>query len=378
MDPNSPLQPIDSVTLRPRGLLRIVPVAFLSAWLCAWAFGEWFGLSLAAGALHSFGLLPELHGMMKAATPHAAALPVIGFAALWLTLWTLGGFGASWTLAGLLAGRDEIAWDRESVEVRHAIGPFGSTTRFALADVMRSSSIPRFGLTARVGGQRRSLTTFGTATEREALYARLAATWQATQTAGGTAVASAFADVPGDGALPRSWIAAPDVSGQLALREGPGAKRLVVTVLLGFATALGIAVWRNVVAQAGLSGPLLPLAGVGLLSFFALLLAALAGSAALTRRSWRSSPGSLTEIVAWPGGSRERTWTSARLALELSTDSDGDDTWRLAIHGEGAPVANVAGPSTRPAELVQVGRWLSRQTGFPFDEMPGARSSAAS
>src|SRR5262252_8922516 len=120
------VEPGDSgqqVTLHASGILRFLPAAFLAAWLCGWAVGEWFALRLLATMLRQllgpgFALpwLPVVGGRF----PSGPALPIfIVFVLFWLSLWTFGGIGAARQFLGLLFGRDVVRWGEDALEIEH-------------------------------------------------------------------------------------------------------------------------------------------------------------------------------------------------------------------------------------------------------------------
>jgi hypothetical protein len=115
-------------------LVRLVPAAFLCVWLCGWAMGEYF----AGGAL--LGLVaerwaPGLHvaGMPRFSGPTGdMALPVMGFLAVWLVGWTLGGCLAIGSVLALLLGVPVLRWDATGIGLDTHVGPFVSRKRLTL------------------------------------------------------------------------------------------------------------------------------------------------------------------------------------------------------------------------------------------------------
>jgi hypothetical protein len=112
-------------------LVRLIPAAFLCVWLCGWALGEYF----AGGALATLvaerwapgaalGLLPRFHGPSG-----DMALPVMGFLALWVTGWTIGGVAAFSQLLSLLFGVPVLRWSAAGVVLDTRVGPFATHRR---------------------------------------------------------------------------------------------------------------------------------------------------------------------------------------------------------------------------------------------------------
>src|SRR5215471_9190155 len=135
-------EPSDSgtqVTLRASGVLRFLPAAFLSAWLCGWVVGEWFALRLLATVLRK-GLgtdvlaswFPDVGGRL----PSGPGLPVFaGFILLWLALWTFGGMAALQQVFALLFGCERVRWGGDAVEIERSALWFVTVTRLPARDI---------------------------------------------------------------------------------------------------------------------------------------------------------------------------------------------------------------------------------------------------
>ncbi|HTE16793.1 MAG TPA: hypothetical protein VK689_00255, partial [Armatimonadota bacterium] len=151
------------VTLRPRGWGRWVGIAFLLAWLAAWAVGEivvlYVVVQAAAQGLHGIFFS---HGM-----PGLFAIGVACFVLVWLALWTLGGIGAATTVLRLAWGADIFTVDSTGWTFRQVVGPFGRLRRFEAGAVERMGLRKRdAALVAEAAGRTEVLTTLGTPDER--------------------------------------------------------------------------------------------------------------------------------------------------------------------------------------------------------------------
>ncbi len=180
-------------------LVSMIPAAFLCVWLCGWAMGEYF----AGGALvtllaerwapgAALGLLPRFHGPSR-----DMALPVIGFLALWVTGWTIGGLFAIRQLVSLLFGVPVLRWSAAGVVLDTQVGPFVTHRRLTWVKAERmlgggaaagAAQVPESPQAASVARAARSLAGMGLEdADRETLlgWLREARAEAATATAGG-------------------------------------------------------------------------------------------------------------------------------------------------------------------------------------------------
>lgn len=67
---------------------------FLCLWLCGWAVGEVFAITILAAGMFGGGQILN--------APGGGGVFVTGFLLLWLTMWTIGGATAIWTLVNLV------------------------------------------------------------------------------------------------------------------------------------------------------------------------------------------------------------------------------------------------------------------------------------
>lgn len=386
----SPIAP--PVTLRAQGFMRLLPAAFLAFWLCGWFVGEMFALAAVAGALHSLFGFPVPAWLARVHTPANAAIPILAFLAVWLTFWTMGGVGAMAAFAGLLWGSEEVAWDAEQIEVRQRAFPFSRSVRVPWADVWRvEASRAGFGklsgsivgsVTAMTARGRKPIATMGSTDERAALAEQLRGALGTIRpdAAHDPRAAAPFARaMSGDAAaLPARWKAEPDESGQLALVQPVGPLRIGGVMLAGFGAVLALIGW-NVARRSSVadwdSGQW---AAVLLLAAFAAALFVGATVMAATRRSLHARGGGLVDRTVRFGRTSERQWMPARLELQSSRDSDGDEWWKLVVSGPGATPVTLESHINDPGPALALGRWLSERGGLPFEDASlDSRSPAA-
>jgi hypothetical protein len=112
-------------------LVRLLPAAFLAAWLCGWAAGEYFAGSALVRMLAErwapgvdLGMLPRFH-----APSGDAAVPILVFLTVWVTAWTFGGIFAIRQLLTLLFGEPVLCWSAAGVSLDTVMGPFRSRRR---------------------------------------------------------------------------------------------------------------------------------------------------------------------------------------------------------------------------------------------------------
>lgn len=348
--------------LRAQGWLRLLGVPFLLFWLCGWAAGEAFALSMFLPlARWADRLPPELARLVPHVrfAPNSTPLPVLAFVALWLGLWTLGGLGALHTVFRLLFGADEVRWDRERVEVKHLAGLFGSKQRIAWADLldlrivgMRVVAETRRGLVP--------LVLVGTGAEREELVRMLREAWRA------SGAAATVTDATADESLPPGWRHETGADGREALVGDAKASRAVAIFLGLFATVFGLA--GGAALARAFQGHAGGWAGVPFV-----LVAALMAFGALWIATART-------VIHWGAGSLERsvrafgrTWSKdfspLTLRLEQGKDSDGDVMWRLVAATAGGREVITSNRDV-PGDARRVGRWLAARTGVTLEGEP--------
>jgi len=300
------------VNLRPHGAARFVVVAFLSFWLCGWAAGEYFaGTTLLAGLrdLLAPGLELPWPPHMKNAAP-SSPWPVLAFLGVWITFWTFGGLAAIGMVLRALAGVDRVRWDHEGVEVVHGAGPFASRRRLAWS-AMEQPIVQRRGhVVARTHRGVATLAELGSDEDRRQLSEWLAAGWREAGSAQAEAVAARER-------APAGWREATGEDGRPMLVSDAGA------------------LWL-----------------------------------AFGRVELRPSSHALRRVRRMPGREWSREITNARLRLESSRDSDGDERWRLLAFGIGGTL-ELASDLHAPGAARHLGLWLAARMHVELEGLPG-------
>jgi hypothetical protein len=366
------------ISLRATGWGRVPTAAFLTVWLSFWVVGE----VMVAGLL-GVGAWSLLTGHAPAAghapLEPAPALAVGLFLALWLVFWTFGGLAALHELARLLWGHDRMRAGPDGLEVTHFAGPFRGRTRIVRGDVR--SIVVRGGgseaLVALTGTRTVELSRLGSRAEREAAVATLTRALQLTTDAA----------APSSDRLPDGWEEAPTPEGVPALMPDRArrAKQARVAGIVAFALA-SVAL---IAIQAATHKPAL----WGLSASLAAATAACGWGAlwlARGRDEWRLGSGQMVLQRRFGDGVKER-FVARRLELTSSRDSDGDTTYELmALSAEATPgtptdwraAAALAKQRRRIHGVLhdevpprQLGEWLARRTGMPFEDRttPDAR-----
>ena len=374
----------EEIVLRPTGMLRYLPAAFLAFWLCGWAVGEAVVLVLllgpAAAPLLEAAREVLPFGVGRVPLPSGSLpLSVLAFLALWLTFWTWGGIGAAWELLRLLSGSDRYVLRPGSFTYRRAAGPFGKTRLFragsvgAIVDRRRKSQ-----LAAVVAGKEILLSVGVPAELGPWLAGRLRAalglqgSGGATESRGAGAEASAAIVPP----VPSQWQATPRPEGGVILaapsgksRKTAGCALLVAFVVTSGAGALVAAAARNSGRIDGIVG--LATAGCVL----AIAVDALCLWTALARDAWVLTRGRVERVRRIGPWIRRRAVRKGTLAAMLSTDDDGDDWFTLEARGDGGPLrlTKVMGSGPEVLAFARFAAWHSR---FPL-ELPDEVREAA-
>ncbi len=340
------------VTLRAQGVLRFLPAAFLCVWLCGWAMGEYFALTILGSALQSAfgpgflaGWLPTMHG----APPPREALPLFfAFVSVWLTLWTFGGLTALSTLLNLLFGREVVRWSADGLEIERYALFLTSASRLD-ARQLTGFRMRGHSLLADTRARAVCVAQQGTPAERVELMSVLAE-WRK----GFGPVLPLAADqspVPG-------WQVITDESGAPALMPAPRVQRTLGAVLMAIAAAfLGAAVALSTRAH---GVPLI--VGAWVLGLAGLLCLYAATWLLAVRERWLPRPGVLERRRLAFGRVWSREFTPLGLELRARTDGDGDARWTLVVSGGGKE--QVVASSLRDPNLpTSLGQWLAERTG---------------
>lgn len=352
------------VSLRASGAARFVVVAFLSVWLCGWAAGEYFaGGTLLAGLRELFapGLdVPWLPRMTNRAP--ASPWPVLAFLGVWVAFWTAGGLFAMHEVLRALVGVDHLRWDREGVELVRRAGPFVSRRRLAWAAMEEPLAQRGSRIVARTRRGVATLAALGSDEERRRLADWLAAAWR--EARGAEAEVFAAREQP-----PSGWVAGLAEDGRPFLAADARPRR-VGALVLGLVT-LGLAAAG--ISIGGAAGGLAAWTGAAV--FGALALLALAGTAwlALGRVELRPAERSLRRVRRVLGREWTREIQAARLRLESSRDSDGDERWRLVASGSGGEL-ELASDLHAPGVARHMGLWLAARMHVELEGLPGGGS----
>jgi hypothetical protein len=343
-------------SLRPAGIARFVGAAFLSVWLAGWVVGESFAIGFLVmlfravlGAAAGMNLPPP---GAEWAAGGAAAFAIV-FLLVWLTLWTFGGLAAITELLRSLAGEDLISVMPSGLTLVRRAGPFRRTYTFDRAAVRRI----RFRKQNReividTSTGTKVLTKFGTPGDREAIMAWL----------------QRHMSLPADSdrldanTTPPGWSATSNEGTTRLSRGEKKALRIAAIIAWTVVFVIGIA-WYGSLNT-----------GNGSTSALVITLVLAAGAAWLTwaRHEWIVRAGQLTEYRAFATWDAERRFVGARLEVEASRDSDGDDRYRLIV-SDGSGKRTIAAAIHDDADVVALGRWMSARTGFPLT-LPGSPS----
>jgi hypothetical protein len=363
------------VTLRPLGIGRWFGVLFLAVWLAGWAAGEAFAAWFLAGLVGApLGLVE-----WKSAPLGAVALVMFAFLLVWLALWTLGGISAFFAMIRLACGADVFTLGADGWAFRQGIGRWGRSQRFGPGSVQRLALRRRDrALIAEADAKTIVLSTYGTEADRRWLLDAL------------RPIAGLAADAPDRSIGPqrrRSLEPAGPPAGYRVEPMPDGTTQVTMTAgrRLGQAGCLLFLVlfWNGIVGVfllAGLGAIHVKIEGGGgamtpgawgywlFLSPFILVgLGLILGFlwSSFGREEWRVSRGLLEVHRAIPGRSWVRRYTDGTLLLDLTVDSDGDESWRLVLEGTGRKWSLDGGDL---AKLRALGAMIAEQTGWPLRE----------
>lgn len=367
----------EEIILRPTGLLRFLPAAFLAFWLCGWALGEIVVLVLLLGPVagplleaareilpFSGGRIPFPSGPLP--------LPVLAFLAVWLTFWTWGGISAAWELLRLLSGSDRYEVRPGSFTYRRVAGPFGRTRLFragsveAIVDRRRKSQ-----LLAVVAGKEIRLSAGVPKELGPWLAGRLRAALGLPtpgEATAGAATSDPSAPSPAIApTVPSQWQATPRPEGGVVLAAPPGKSRKAVGCALLVALVVTAGAVALVAAAAAKRGRIDGIVGIATAAVVATILVdALCLWVAVARDTWVLSKGHVERRRTFGPWSRRRAVRNGTLGVRLSTDDDGDDWFELEARGEGGPLRLEKSMNAGP-EVLAFARFASWHSGFPLD-----------
>ena len=344
------------VELRPGGIARWISAAFLSFWLVGWAMGEIFGLTLLAGGL-------GIHlDRLPFRTPTAGGAPLLLFALVWTSFWTLGGVLAIAQVLQLLWGADRLEYDGAGVRRLSRVGPFARSRYFPREEI-RAFRLLRSRLVLETRRGAVTLTRLGSRADQLELKSDLE-----------RALALGAEPPPLAQDPPAGWESGVDLEGSPVLRRSPALRRRQAAWVWLLFAALAAAVWSQVAKAMAGAGPL-AWAPVVFLSLF--MTAAGAGAAWLTLggEAIRLAPGR-AEIHRWFGSKK---WVQALVPVQLelvrTIDSDNDERYALVIEGADGR-KSVARAIDDPFELLQLARWMAAKLNCELRLPPELRTKS--
>jgi hypothetical protein len=353
------------VTLRPFDAPRWVSGPLLGLLLVSWAPMEFFALGWGFWRLM--------------VAPVGSELPRFdGFVLGWLVLWTIFGVIPLYALLRALRGIDRVTIGPKCLTLWHGIGRWGWGHRLDLRDT-RGVRLHRgtTALVAEVNGKRRTLTSFGTESDRRWLRDLIC------EVAREIPSASIPAPVPvrlQHSASPTGYRVQklPDGSTRLTAsagrRAGVAGCALVLTLLWNGVVSVFLLIGLHLLPpneEAPSKGPLSPggwgfwlfltpfiLIGLGLM--VALFLAI------FESEEWRVGANSLETRKVCLGRRQVSRYSNARFQLSVRIDSEGDESWRLRLI---TPAESRDLDSGDPTTLRTLGLFLSSLTGWPLCEL---------
>jgi hypothetical protein len=373
--------------MRPSGVVRFIPAAFLTFWLCGWAAGEGFALWFLGQGAMAFATGQPL-GSAHSPMPTGVALAIGAFLIFWLSLWTLGGIAAMGELLRLVWSEDRIVASAAGITLHTSRGPFHKTVEIPRDQVVRIVPTAR-GCALAVETTRATveLTRHGSPSEREEVAQGLRSELGLREDAATPATGYAPGLVPAETAeLPPGWEDAIAPEGERVLVRSARTRARQVRVV--GVIAFGAACLGGFVAyQASTRAALIPPAVI--VAVFAIGLAWVTFWLAAARVEWKIGNGRITLRQRFHGQVRD-LFEADRLELLPFTDSDRDERYVLmAVNGQGSALtSSLLHPDPRYRRLVdsslhdavgprRLGMWLARAAGIPFADRTGAAAREA-
>jgi len=339
-----------SVSLRPSGVGRYFGAAFLLVWLAGWLAGEVFALGFL------FMLVRSVVGSAVGASwpvpggdwiAGGAGL-VILFLLVWLTLWTFGGVAAINELLRSVAGEDRVSVQSAGVELERRAGPFRRLRNFERSTIRRVRLRPHDkAVMMDTTSGTEFISKYGTTDERRAM-----ADWLRSRLL-----------LPADRAhvnpiaAPAGWTMTLEGGAAHLTRMDPRTRRITSFVMWAIVFLIGL-IWFGVSS----------VTSAGRVVLLVLTVALTSGAAWITwsRREWLVRHGELAARTTFLTWQRERSFkSSARLAVVISTDSDNDHHYTLAVK-DAEGTRKIASNMNDDAAIVDLARWLSARTGLPL------------
>jgi len=358
---------------RPRRRVALLASAFLALWLCVWAIGEAFALGVllatlgnpagsrildALGALGTFvaPALFERITWLQEPGPQSGPLG-LAFVVTWLAIWTPAGLLAAWQWLRQFSSEDHVAWDGSGVEVFRRTGPF-RRRRAWRSEQIDHVSLGRWdhALLLHTPRATHALTEWGSMVERAAVRDEIRRVLRS-----GIHTRAAAA------AVPAGWVASESGEDTMVLARDPAQRRAragAAWTATAALTAVAVFAWQRGYLDAswGLGE------GAAALAALAALCACVAGSA------WLSLGGTQIavrkgEIEFRPGllaGSGAETLRKPRLAIEHTTDEDGDDWFELQARS-GERRRTIDRRMNEAEQTLQLARWIAERSEAPLD-----------
>jgi hypothetical protein len=348
-----------SATLRATGVVRYFGAAFLIVWLAGWAIGEFVAIAFLILLIRSVvgstaGLTWPIPGGDWIAG--GAAGYVFLFLLVWLPLWTFGGFAALREVLRSLAGEDRISLQAMGdVELVRRAGPFSRVKTFDRSSIRRVR-IRRHDKAAVIdtASGTELITSFGAPEERRAM-----AEWLRRELA-----------LPEDGIrietgeAPPGWNMSVESDAARLNRMDPRTRRIgafIVWAIAGFTALIFFGSMTTDVAW-----------GSAVALALTLVLVSWAAWVTWSGREWLVRHGQLTSYRRFAAWEWERSFSSARLEVVESTDSDNDHHYAVkVVDREGT--RTIASEMNEEADIIDLARWLAARTGFPLDLPRGLR-----
>ena len=354
-----------STELRARGIGRFFGAAFLALWLCGWLVGECFALTMAGGILVKLlapGVLAQL-GPKIVMPEGMAAAGILGFLALWLTLWTVGGIAAFAQLMRMLGGVDRIELHPTALLVRRR-GIIGqSTTRIPIERVIDVRLSPRKALVAETPDRVETLSDLEGFEQRTAAMIALRPQVRSLRSDSRPLRERLAVDVPEGWSDAAADVMAGGHSGFNAVLVSRNRGRTGAIVFLGLIAAIPAGIIGSALRDTVFLRPGVEVTFAGLIGPLVMLIVlALIGAAHWTwRREIRVRTGAIETYLEVLWHRHTKLYESARLELEAGSDSDGDawyklEVWSGADHGTLASASDYSGPR-------RLGMWLARRLG---------------
>ncbi len=342
----------DGVRARPTGWLRFLPGIVATTWLTVWAFGESFAWRVFADLRREMPSPPEplLPALTRDPAAWIALLPA-AFLALWIAGWTAAGGLALWMAARWMVGFDLARVVAGGLEVTRGVGPISSRRTYPRD---RVSSLPLRrrgrGLQAIVDSHPRTIVSFGTPQQLTGARDHLSGLL------GLPAVD--LANLPAS--LPTDWTSRSDLDGTTLLEQRSPGRLVGAGVRWSLAALCGFGL-RYVLAHRTDWGEASIVAAAAL-AVGGLVFGWSAAATTFASARYRVAHGRLIHERRFAGWAGSEEFVPPAFAVQYKTDSDGDERCSLTVRA-GERKRAIASAINDSEEIVQLARWLERETG---------------